>query len=209
MRKLLQGLARFQRHTFKENQELFGRLSQGQSPSTLFITCSDSRIVPSLITHTDPGDLFVLRNAGNLVPKYDEGLGEAATIEYAVSVLKVADIVVCGHSQCGVMQGLLNPTSCAGFSAISRWLERAQPTLAAVLEQHSMLPQEQLVTLLTQANVAAQFENLRTHPSVRDAVENGTLHLHGWVYSIATGEVSAYSAEQNDFQPAVNDSLVV
>src|SRR5688572_18088766 len=131
MQKLVRGVDTFKKEVYARNKELFERLAEGQSPSTLFITCSDSRINPNQLTQTEPGEIFILRNAGNIVPaRGHDGGGEAATIEYAVTALGVTDIVICGHSFCGAMKGLLHPSSLESLPAVRRWLEHAEATRA-------------------------------------------------------------------------------
>jgi carbonic anhydrase len=169
-------------------------LAKGQAPATLFITCSDSRIVPELITQTAPGELFVLRNAGNLVPPWTaEHTGEAATIEYAVKVLKVREIVVCGHSHCGAMQALLNPESVAELPAVKQWLTHAQRTLEEIanlpLEGEGSDESEDLLTTAVKCNVIVQLAHLRTYPAVAETEDRGELVLHGWYYRFETGEL--------------------
>ncbi len=136
MQKLVDGIHKFRRDTFRKDQKLFETLVNGQHPLALFITCSDSRVEPGRLTQTQPGELFVLRTASNIIPPYDSVHGgEAATIEYAVSVLKVKDIVVCGHSHCGAMAGLLNPASVEKLPAVKAYLEYAQAT-RRIVESH-------------------------------------------------------------------------
>jgi len=130
MEKVLKGLVTFQKMVFAKKKKLFASLSKQQKPSVLFVTCSDSRIDPSLLTQTDPGDLFILRNAGNLIPTYGAAIGgSTATIEYGVSVLQVKDIIVCGHTDCGAMQGLLNPEKLRELPAVKAWLQHAETTI--------------------------------------------------------------------------------
>jgi carbonic anhydrase len=157
--------------------------------------------VPNLITRTDPGDLFTLRNAGNLVPVYgDDGVGEAATIEYAVKALSVPDIVVCGHTCCGAMAAIVNPELCADFPTVASWVAKAQAVVERVRERYgSELNSEELLDAVIQENVLMQIDNLRTHPCVAQGLENGTLRLHGWVYSIGTGEMLAYDSGSGSF----------
>jgi len=203
MQKLINGLLRFQNEGFSKYQDLFETLAGGQNPAALFITCSDSRVNPNLLTGSDPGDLFVLRTAGNIIPPYKNSLGgEAATIEYAVKVLQIPDIIICGHSQCGAMGGLLSPESVDDLHAVKAYLEHAQSCLANLDEKHSHLedPGERLARTVEE-NVLVQLENIQTHPSVADAIGRGDLKLHGWVYQFETGEVSAYNADKNDFIP--------
>ena len=200
MQNLIEGLHHFQQSVFGTQQELFERLSQGQSPETLFITCSDSRINPNLLTQTQPGDLFILRNAGNLIPPYSPiAGGEAATIEFAVKGLKVKEIIVCGHSHCGAMDGLLHPERTEDFPALNRWLEHAEVTRRVVAELYPSKTPEARLNVAIQENVLAQMENLRTHPSVATALATGRIRIHGWVYKIETGEIFGYQPEKRQF----------
>ena len=202
MQKLIAGIHHFQANVFGSEPEFYARLAEGQSPETLFITCSDSRINPNLITHTRPGELFILRNAGNIVPPYGAANGgEGATIEYAVAALGVKDIIVCGHSHCGAMKGLLDPTGLDELPAVRNWLGHAETTRRVIRENYKHLDGAALVTATVQENVLAQLENLRTHPSVAARIARGALHLHGWVYKIESGQVFAYDAEDGQFEP--------
>lgn len=203
MRKIVDGIRRFQTDAFSQNQKLFETLVDGQHPLALFITCSDSRIDPMLLTQTEPGELFILRTAGNIVPPYGVvHSGEAATIEYAVSALKVRDIVICGHSHCGAMSGLLDPASVEMMPAVRAYLNHAEATRRIVEENYTRLtdPLERL-TQTVEANVLVQLESLRTHPSVAAAVGRGDLKLHGWVYKFESGDVFGFCPEQNQFLP--------
>jgi carbonic anhydrase len=200
MQQLLDGIHRFQRHSFLPSQKLFERLAEGQHPQTLFITCSDSRIDPNLLTNSNPGNLFILRNAGNIIPPHGTGIGgEAATFEFAVSVLGVQDIIVCGHSHCGAMQGLLNPDLIQSLPDVSVWLLRAEMTRRIIKDNYSQLQDEALLNATIEENVLVQIENLRTLPSVGSRLVRGDLHLHGWVYVIETGEIFAYDVEVGQF----------
>jgi carbonic anhydrase len=200
MQQLLDGIHRFQRHSFLPLQKLFERLAEGQHPQTLFITCSDSRIDPNLLTNSNPGNLFILRNAGNIIPPHGAGVGgEAATIEFAVSVLGVQDIIVCGHSHCGAMQGLLNPDLIQSLPDVSAWLLHAEMTRRIIKDNYSQLDGEALLNATIEENVLVQIENLRTLPSVGSRLVRGDLHLHGWVYVIETGEIFAYDVEVGQF----------
>ncbi|HTL98399.1 MAG TPA: carbonic anhydrase [Holophagaceae bacterium] len=202
MQRLVQGLHQFQSQVFSSHRELFERLGKGQAPETLFITCSDSRIDPNLITQTGPGELFILRNVGNLVARYDEHVGStAAAIEFAVSALKVKEIIVCGHSNCGAMQAVLDPSGLEGMPAMKAWMAHAKETGRIVRENYGHLEGEARLTATVEENVLVQLENLRTHPSVATAMEKGALRLHGWVYKIQTGEVYVYDPEQAQFVP--------
>ena len=203
MQKLVKGIHQFQQSTFASQKRLFERLTKGQHPLALFITCSDSRIDPSLITQTDPGELFIMRNAGNIVPAYGAiAGGEAATIEYAVSVLKVKDIILCGHSHCGAMLGLLAPDQVAKLPAVKSWLGQAEATARIIQENYSHITDSQaLLTATVEENVLVQIENLRTHPSVAAALMRGDVKLHGWVYKFESGQVFAYQPEQGQYIP--------
>jgi carbonic anhydrase len=194
MEKLVKGIHKFQAGFFREKTELFERLASGQSPETLFISCSDSRVIPDLLMQTDPGDLFVLRNAGNLIPPHGAApdSGEAATIEYAVAALGVKDIIVCGHTQCGAMQALLYPEKISQLPRIQRWLGHAEATKAIVESSYRCSSPETLWRATVEENVLVQLENLRTHPTVAAALARGSVKLHGWVFEIQTGEVFAY-----------------
>jgi carbonic anhydrase len=200
MQKLIEGIHQFQAESFQPLQGLFEQLAKGQNPETLFITCSDSRIDPNLLTQAKPGDLFILRNAGNIVPPHGAGNGgEAATIEFAVSALGVKDIIICGHSHCGAMRGLLHPEYVADLPAVSSWLSHAETTRRIMRDNYSHLDGPSLLTATVEENVLVQLENLRTLPSVASRMVRGDLHLHGWVYKIETGEVFAYNPENSQF----------
>src|SRR4051812_34296102 len=168
--RILRGVSRFQREVYPEQRELFERLALGQRPHALFITCADSRIDPCLLTQTKPGELFICRVIGNIVPPYPDAVGGvSATIEYAVGVLGVADVIVCGHTDCGVMKGVLNPEAVADLPSVSAWLKYAEPAGDGA-------PSDDLVEL-TERNVVRQLENLLTHPSVVARMADGDLSL--------------------------------
>ena len=210
MQKLVQGLHQFQSQVFRAHQELFERLDKGQSPETLFITCSDSRINPNLITQTGPGELFILRNVGNLVPRYDEHVGStAAAIEFAVAALQVKDIVICGHSNCGAMQAVLDPASLEKLPATREWLAHAQETGKIIRENYNHLEGKDRLHATVEENVLVQLEHLRTHPSVAQAMDAGNLRVHGWVYKIQTGEVFAYDPHQAQFASLSGEALPI
>lgn len=201
MQKLIEGIHHFQKTVFGSQRELFQRLAKGQSPEVLFITCSDSRIDPSLLTQTEPGELFIMRNAGNLIPPYGAGQGgEAASIEFAVAGLGVEDIIICGHSHCGAMNGLLNPPSETDFPALNRWLSHADSTRRIMREKYQGREHEQLLNLTIQENVLVQMENLRTHPVVASGLSCARIKLHGWVYKFETGEVFGYDPASGQFE---------
>ena len=202
MQTLIEGIHNFREQDFRPLQGLFEHLAKGQHPDTLFITCSDSRIDPSMLTRSKPGDLFILRNAGNIVPPHGAANGgEAATIEFAVAALGVKDIIICGHSHCGAMLGLLKPEQVASLPAVSAWLSHAETTRRIVRDNYGHLDGDPLLTATVEENVLVQIENLRTLPAVASRLVRGDLHLHGWVYKIETGEVFAYDSASGQFVP--------
>jgi carbonic anhydrase len=202
MQKLIDGIHRFQNGAFGRHEELFHKLALGQSPDTLFITCSDSRIDPALIMQSDPGELFIIRNAGNLVPPYNhDPSGEAATIEYAVEVLGVKDIIVCGHSHCGAMKAVLDPASIAELPAVRGWLTSAHATRRIMKAHYDHLEPEKKLSVCVKENVLVQLENLRTHPSVLAGLTQGRISLHAWTYRIDTGEVLGFNPDEGQYLP--------
>ncbi len=208
MKQLIDGLQKFVRTVHAEEQELFARLANSQEPDVLFITCSDSRVAPHLITQTGPGDLFVIRNAGNIIPhcRHEVG-GEAASVEYAATALEVKDIIVCGHSNCGAMNGLLNLEALGSkLPAVKKWLEQCEPTRKIVEDQFSDLDEAGQLERAIEVNVLVQLNNLHSHPSVATRVAAGELRLHGWVYDIGTGHVRAFDHESRGFVSLVDMS---
>jgi carbonic anhydrase len=209
MERLIQGVAKFQRDVFPEKQQLFEELSNGQSPEALFITCADSRVVPDLITQSNPGDLFICRNAGNMVPPYGElHGGVSATIEYAVCALNVKHIIVCGHSDCGAMKGILYPEKVADLPTVKTWLSHGEVARRMVKENYPNLPEHAALEVITEENVVAQVEHLRTHPSVASRLARGRIAIHGWVYNIRTSHVSAWDAQKGRFVPLEQYCLI-
>ncbi len=202
MQKLIHGIHQFQQTDFRPLQGLFEQLATGQNPDTLFITCSDSRIDPNLLTRSRPGDLFILRNAGNIIPPHGAGnSGEAATIEFAVTALGVKDIIICGHSHCGAMNGLLYPEQVKSLPSVAAWLSHAESTKRIVQDNYTHLEGNGLLTATVEENVLVQLEHLRTLPSVASRLVKGNLHIHGWVYKLETGGVFAYDAASGQFVP--------
>jgi len=194
--KILGGVSHFQKHVYPKHQDLFERLALGQRPEALFITCADSRIDPCLLTQTKPGELFICRVIGNIVPPYPDAIGGvSATIEYAVGVLRVPEVIVCGHTDCGVMKGALNPDALEAYPNVTAWLRYAQ------VEHREPSPSAEFLLSLTEHNVVAQLKNLRSHPAVAARLAEGDLALHGWVYHIGPGTVTAYAEEAKTFQP--------
>lgn len=199
---LIQGLNAFHNNYFNDHRELFERLSTGQSPDVLFITCSDSRIDPCLITQAQPGELFVMRNVGNIIPAYGSAnSAEAAGIEYAVQGLDIKDIIVCGHSHCGAMKGLLQIGSLSEqMPLVYDWLKRhGEATRRLVLDNYPGLEPAQLWKIAIEQNVLTQVKNLETYPSIRSKLHSGRLNLHAWIYEIESGMVFAYNAGSRQF----------
>lgn len=201
MEKLISGIHKFQADVFAPNEDFFRRLADGQTPQALFITCSDSRMVPDLICQTRPGELFVLRNAGNIIPPYTPGSpsGEAATIEYAVRGLGVQHIILCGHTRCGAMQAVVEPSCTANMPRVRQWLDHAQTSAEIVCSCYAHLTPEARWKVLVQENVLVQLEHLRTHPAVATALATGCLKLHAWMYKMETGEVFAFDPRTGQF----------
>jgi carbonic anhydrase len=198
--KILRGLKRFQKKVYPKHRELFRKLALQQRPAALFITCADSRIDPCLLTQTKPGELFICRVIGNIVPRYPESIGGvSATIEYAVGVLGVPDVIVCGHTDCGVMKGVMNPEALKPLANVSAWLGHAQPAREALAKSEGTLSDLEFLLALTERNVVEQLKNLHTHPAVAARLEQGSLKLHGWVYHIGKGIVTTYNPRRERF----------
>lgn len=206
--RLIEGVERFQKGVFGAKEALFQELEKGQSPGVLFITCSDSRIDPNLLTLTDPGDLFVIRNAGNLIPPSGGPVatGEMATVEYAVMALKVRDIIICGHSKCGAIGALLNPKSLDALPTVREWLDHAKGVAEEVEKMGAGLAPADRLNLAVERNVLRQLDHLRTHPTVSRALAAGTLRLHGWVYHFEAGTVVAHDPAHERFVPVQDAS---
>lgn len=201
MKRLIDGALRFQGEVYHEHRDLFRELATSQQPEALLITCSDSRVVPDLIVQAKPGDVFICRNAGNIAPPYsDVNGGVTATIEYAVSVLNVRHIIVCGHSDCGAMKALLHPEKLQGLPSVKSWLHHASRAEVVVRENHPELDEAARIEALIEENVLAQLDNLRTHPCVASRLKAGALTLHGWVYDIESGQIRV-STNQSAFLP--------
>lgn len=198
--RILAGLGRFRAY-FQENRELFELLaSEGQAPQALFIGCSDSRVPPEWITQTDPGDLFVTRNLGNIVPPYGTSQTDiGAVVEYAVLRLHVRHIILCGHTDCGGIRALDQAADWSREPHIARWIEHARPAKTQI--EASSIPEEQRHLATVRANVLLQLENLRSYDSVRTGEKSEALTLHGWVYILDTGTIEAYNAELSTWSP--------
>ncbi|EAZ90903.1 carbonic anhydrase [Crocosphaera chwakensis] len=201
MKKLIEGLQKFQTGYFSSHRELFEELSHGQHPRILFITCSDSRVDPNLITQAEVGDIFVIRNAGNIIPPYGAANGgEGAAIEYAISALDIEQVIVCGHSHCGAMKGLLKLNSLQEkMPLVYDWLKHAEATRRVVSDNYNNLEGEELLEVTVAENVLIQLGNLQTYPVIRSRLHQRRLSLHGWIYRIEAGEVLEYDKASHDF----------
>lgn len=204
--KLKQGILKFQSEVYPNRREQYEyAATHPQTPHTLLITCADSRIDPEAITNSGPGDIFVTRNVGNMVPAYGDMLGGvSAVIEYAVDALKVKHVVVCGHSDCGAMKGLLaGEGALDSMPTVKNWLRNADAAkrVTKILDgETSTLP------TMTEQNVLLQLQHLRTHPSVAAAIARGELTVSGWVYDIGHGDVRIYDESENKFFPVAQEA---
>jgi carbonic anhydrase len=200
------GIRRFRTEIYPAQAETYEKAArEPQRPAALIVACADSRIDPELITQSGPGELFVTRNIGNLVPAYGEMLGGvSAVVEYAVSALKVKHVVICGHTDCGAMKALLQPASTDSMPTVKSWLRNAQAALSVAnsLAEPDENPSKRLARL-TEENVLLQIQHLRTHPSVAGAMAREELTISGWVYDIATGEVRISENGDRAFHPVV------
>lgn len=205
MRKLIQGIVEFRKNAQPGYRERFARLALGQAPDALFIACSDSRVVPNTFASADPGDLFVIRNVGNLVAPAGAGgvsegdSSEAAAIEFAVSKLNVIDIIVCGHSECGAMQALLDGRSSVEPVHLRSWLRHGEEALEQLARNRAPDPSLPRNNQLSQLNVLAQIEHLKTYPLIRERVAAGSLRLHGWWFELQHADVYAYEESEHRF----------
>ena len=191
---------------FKKNKEsLLKLVRSGQSPKALFIGCSDSRVIPDLMVQSNPGDLFVIRNVGNFVPPYkpDEDFHATASgIEYAVSVLNVHEIIICGHTHCGACKHLYEKIENPSLIHTKKWLELGEGAkTSAVLSLGANAPQDELLRLTEKLSIIKQIENILTYPNVKERFENGDIYIHGWYYDIETGNIDYYNADRYEFLP--------
>jgi carbonic anhydrase len=205
MERILAGVAHFQSNVFPHEREMFAHMAHEQHPRALFITCADSRVLPNLITQTQPGELFICRDVGNIVPAYGSTYGGvSATIEYAVSVLEVRHVIICGHSDCGAIAVLLQPEKVRDLPSVAAWLAHAEAARRTVLENHPELTGEDLHRALIEQNVVTQLRNLKTHPAVAARMASGKVAVHGWNYTIETGEVQVYDEATSRYVPATS-----
>lgn len=201
MQRLHEGIHHFQANYFARNRALFEELAEGQRPETLFITCSDSRVDPNLLTASRPGELFIVRNVGNIVPDVHGGPigGVSAAIEYAVEVLAVGQIIICGHTGCGALDAILNPERMAHLPFVKRWLGESAALPALLAERYGHLDPQARMLAGVQENVLMQLENLRSFEFVSRRLENGSLSVSGWVYDIGSGAVFDYDPHAQQF----------
>jgi carbonic anhydrase len=202
MKKLIQGIIEFKNNLTKENRELFAQLALGQKPDALFIACSDSRVVPNLFASTNPGDLFVLRNVGNLIPHIScaaEERSASAALEFSVSVLQVSDIIVCGHSECGAMQALANGGDTPSCPHLKTWLKHGEEAVKKVRNGLSLDPDLAEHNQISQMNVLQQVSHIESYPIVRERLDQGRLKVHGWWFDIAQAAVSYYDPVKHRF----------
>lgn len=202
MQRLIEGYRHFIEDVFPGRRDQFHLLADQQAPRWLFITCSDSRVLPDLFLSTGPGDLFLTRNAGNVVPLTSQDVdGVTATIEYAVEVLRVPHAILCGHSDCGALKAALNPEALQSLPKANRWLQHVQ---AAFAHRQPLNPADgdgaELASLI-RGNVVAQLWNLKAQPAVVRAIAENRLQVHGWYYDILTGRIEQYDEEQRRFVP--------
>ena len=199
MQKIINGYLQFKESGFKERKDLFAKLSNSQSPEVLFITCSDSRIDPNLITQTEPGDLFVIRNAGNIVPPHTvESDGIVASVEFAVVGLGVKHIVICGHSNCGAMKGALNTSGLSDLPKVRGWLNYCSEAVTIVQSRDRNLKSDELNSV-TQENVLLQIKRLEQYPEISKRLASGKIEIHGWVYGIGEGIIRYFNQEKQTF----------
>ena len=208
LKTLIKNYIKQRKDYYEKNQKLLTKLIQeGQKPKVFFITCSDSRVVPSIITKSDPGDLFVLRIIGNFVPPYEFALeysGVASAIEYATSVLEVEHIIICGHTECGACAALYqNLPDDPEMIAIKKWLKVAEPVKKYVLKQikNDKVDKKKLLELTEKTSIKFQIRNLLTYPGIKRRVENKKLSIHGWYLNIGNGKIEYYDLEKDTFIP--------
>jgi carbonic anhydrase len=202
MNELIGRVFSFEKSVFPGSSELYGKLAtQGQSPKALMISCADSRVVPEQIMQAAPGDLFVCRNAGNIVPPYaTQNGGVTSTVEYAVLALGIRDIIVCGHSDCGAMKAVANPAGLAeAMPNVAAWLKHSSAAQTVVNTGYPELEGHERVRAISLENVVSQINNLRTHPSVAAAMARGEMSLHGWFVDIHAGQILGLDGETGRF----------
>lgn len=207
MDELTRGVLRFERDIYPKRKDFFDKLIAKQYPKALFITCADSRVVPNMITDSDPGDIFTIRNAGNIVPPYAAPKGGvSASIEYAVMALNIKNIIICGHTRCGAMDAVMNPDSVAHMPTVKSWLQHSE-SARRVVDGYENLSKDRRELLIVEENVLVQLDHLKTHPSVAASLTHGEMNLYGWVFDITTGQVLTYDADQGRFVPMSEEHI--
>lgn len=199
-----QRVGQFHQKDFKKNRHLYEQLHSGQHPEILFITCADSRINPHKLTQSRPGELFVIRNAGNIIPAYPDQGGENATIEYALTVFNIKHIIVCGHSQCGAMKGVLEPETTKDMPIINAWLKNA-PQREDIINKYNPANDNCLLDKAIAENVLLQIEHLKLNPHIKIRLDKNDITLHGWIYAFETGNVNVYANDLKGFVPLISD----
>jgi carbonic anhydrase len=209
VQKLERGIHHFQANYFAKHKQLFEALAEGQRPETLFITCADSRVVPNLITNAAPGELFIIRNVGNIVPAVHRGVlgGVSGAIEYAVEVLEVRHVIICGHTSCGAIEAILHPERFGHLSLVKRWLAEAAAIGPIIEERYASLSGADRMTVAVEENVLLQLENLRTFDFIQRRLDDGRLKMSGWVFKIATGSVFDYDPVSGQFLKLGTDDV--
>src|SRR5664279_6199760 len=203
--RITQGVSKFQSEVYPAQRAMFERLQLGQEPLAMFITCADSRVNPNLVTQTNPGEIFIERNPGNMVPPYVEFVGGVtAGVEYAMLVLKVPVILVCGHTDCGVMKALLYPEGVDSMPGVRHWMSHGLEARSRVLSKIGDAPEIERLRDMTEFNVLAQLEHLKTHPSVRSRLLREEVEVRGWVYDIGDGSVREFDAAAGKFEHLVS-----
>ncbi len=208
MKKLIRGLREFKANYFSAHQDLFIELAQGQKPRVLFITCSDSRIVPNLLTQAQVGELFIMRNAGNIIPPFGAANGgEGATVEYAIHSLGIEQVIVCGHSHCGAIKALLRLNELQeDMPLMYNWLKHTEATRRLVRENYRDYSGQELLEMTIAENVLTQIENLKTYPVIHSRLYQGRLKLYAWIYHLETGEVLVYDPHSHAYVPPAQPS---
>jgi len=199
--RIAEGVLKFHRDVYPAQRAMFERLRKGQQPLALFVTCADSRLNPNLITQSDPGEIFVERNPGNMVPPYGDFVGGVTSgVEYANLVLKVPLIIICGHTDCGVMKALLHPETASGLPGVQQWMRHGNEARQRLLRDHADISDDDKVNCLAGANVLEQIEHLKTHPSVASRLAAKEVEIRGWVYDIGSGSIWQAAPETGEFE---------
>lgn len=205
MKDIIEGVLNFRKAEYPQRKALFNTLASGQSPDVLFITCSDSRVDPNLLTGSDPGDLFICRNAGNIVPPHSNQTGGmTASIEYALAVLGTQHIIICGHTDCGAVKGAMNLDAVKGLPHVTEWLSHCRSVMEIIRERHDLESGSAIEPChqgeAIEENVYQQVQHLKTHPIVAAKLATGKVQIHGWVYDIESGDIRCCDHINNSFQ---------